>query len=176
MLKHNLFVLWNFKKVLISTKFWTSDVCLAPWQNPFQAYTFLSENTPWIYCKKEQMEIENSNFLPRWHLEGKFRTWTGVVLGSTLCLLKKRGNWNLSSYYLLWNKNTENQKDFASCECKSYSRMHFTGGPRSPRYRYPSRCEKARNVKRASLIFSAYPLHHKTFIFKKPKRDFNCIV
>lgn len=108
---------------------------------------FLSENAPWTYCKREQTEIENSTFLPRWHLEGKFGIRSGIVLWSTLCLWKERGNWNLSSYYLLWNKNTGNQKDFASCECKSHSRMQFTGGPWSPRCHYPSRCETKQECK-----------------------------
>lgn len=177
MLKPNLFVLWNFRKVLICGKIWTSEVCSAPLQNPFQAYTFLSENTPWTYCKREQTEIESSNFLPRWHLEGKFGIRTGIVLRNTSCLWK-RGNRNLSSYYLLWNKNTGNHTYFATCGCSSHSRMHFTGGAWSLRSHYPSRCKTNQECKACMLHFLHLPLHPKAFIFKKPKRnwDFNCVV
>lgn len=170
MLKPNLFVLWNFRKVLISAKIWTLEVCFAPLQNPFQAYTFLSENTPWSYCKREQTEIESSNFLPRWHLEGKFRIRTGIVLGNTSCLWKKRGNQNLSSYYLLWNKNTGNHNYLASCGCSSHRRMHFTGGASSLCSHYPSRSKTNQECKVCMLHFLRLPFASQGFYFQEAKK------
>lgn len=170
MLKHNLFVLWNFRKVLISTKIWTSEVCLAPLLNRFQAYTFSSENTPWTFCKREETKPENSNFLPRWHLEGKFGIRTGTVLRSTLCLWKNRGNCKLSSYYLLWNKSTGNQKDFASYECKSHRRMHFIGGPWFSSCHYPSRCKTNQECKACVLDFLHLPFGCQGFDFQAAKK------
>lgn len=177
MLKHNLFVLWNFRglKFVIYTKTWTSEVCLAPLQNPFQAYTFLSENTPWTYCKREQSEIENSNFLPRWHLGGKLR----ALFLEAPYAYERRGEtetYPLTIFYEI--KILEIRKTLPAVGAKVTAGCILLEAPGPCILIILQGARQTGNVKHACFIFSTSPLHPKAFIFKEPKRnwDFNCVL